>query len=257
VTRRRGRAVSYGGQSAVLSSRVVFGSVLLLGIATYLVVLSLGSGGYRLFGLGLASFVVVAVVSTVYLFARRITLDPSILRVPVRFGRKKIPVGDVAGVGLLYAQCTQSSLGLRFSGWYVAFWRSDGTQIVCTTALVDLDRTRRRSLPRHPLRFKPRTLDVNTVAQLVSDVDPLRVASTRAAMIVRDISARVLALQGPDGPLAAMQLQRTVTWAMSDPTPLIAYWSPDGQLGPARWASEREHPLDPPVGWATSNQRGS
>jgi hypothetical protein len=55
---------------------------------------------------------------------------------------------------------------------------------------------------------------------------------TQAAVVARELQTRVAALQGPEGPLATMALQKHPAVDRRTGTPVLAWWSPgDGEIG--------------------------
>jgi hypothetical protein len=172
---------------------------------------------------------------------RRVKLTESTLHIPKRLGASRMAVSDVAGVGLLF--CWQS-IGGPFGRWDLFVWRSDGCYERCPS--ISCFDTAQGPPGLH---MKPRIMSEGYVAGWLARADASRLASSRPGRIATDLYQRVLAVQGTDGPLARCELQKQASWSNRDRDPLtILFWSPDGEMGAARWAQEREAP--PPIGWA-------
>jgi hypothetical protein len=180
---------------------------------------------------------------------RKIVLTESQLRVPkgFGFGSTKIPVSEIAGVGLLYCYWPRWTGYRQVNRWSLYFWRSDGSRISDPAfGIVDKEKE-----PKG-VRLKQRRLDEAWVAERMANASSDHLAQSNPGRIASDIYQRVVDLQGPSGSLTVNQLQKTSgSWSNQDPAALtIGYWSPDGTLGATRWAQEREAPENPPIGWA-------
>jgi hypothetical protein len=148
-----------------------------------------------LIGLALAAFFVRVM--------RPVTLTRSALRIPPSgFKTVVIPLNDVAGVGLLY--CVRRPPDRSPSAWYVYVWRRNGS-----VQRVNGLRCR-----------KP------------ADIPSSQVAASRAGRTVRRLDSKIRAGQGPTGNLATLELQKQGRVGPTDN--LVAFWSPDGDMGPTR-----------------------
>jgi hypothetical protein len=198
--------------------------------------------GYTIYGVTFGWILVGAAVVLTPAW-RRISLDERALRIPRGLRSSKISIADIAGVGLIYCYWPRGTGWGKTSNWDLFVWRSDGSYIAdFAVSWVDLHE---RS------GWKPAHLDDAVVASKVELVDARRIADSKPARVASDVYSRVAALQGPTGPLTTRQLQMHASWAFSDKPPLhIGYRSPDGEMGPTRWATEREALADPPIGWA-------
>jgi hypothetical protein len=151
-------------------------------------------------GLGVAFFAVLTLpclglVAWMGSLMRPVTLTWSALRIPSGFRTVVIPVDDVGGVGLLY----------HGRGWLVFVWRRNGSvqrvgSLVC-----------RRS----------------------ADAPSGRIAASRAARMARRLDSKIRAVQGAAGSLATLELQKTAHVGLT--SDLVAFWSPDGDMGPTRY----------------------
>jgi hypothetical protein len=132
---------------------------------------------------------------------RPVTLTRSALRIPQSgFKTVVIPLNDVAGVGLLYCIRRPSR-----SAWYVHVWRRTG------------------SVQR-----------VNgLICRKLADVPSSQIAASRAGRTVRRLDDKIRAAQGPTGSLAALELQKQGRVGLTDNS--VAFWSPDGDMGPTRY----------------------
>ncbi len=221
--------------------------MLLLAIWTFIVVMSGPPRpiGYTIYGLFILWIVLTGVgISSPAL--RRISLSESILRIPKGWGAVKIPVEEVAGIGLLFRYWPLGTGWNKTHSWDLTIWRTDGTY-QCDFAVSVFDRHQGPS----GVRLKPRMLDDAIVVTKLAGVDSATLASSRAGEVATEIYGNVRDLQGDKGPLATLELQKHASWSNQDRAPLtIAFWSPDGEMGPTHWAREREAPENPPIGWA-------
>jgi hypothetical protein len=149
-----------------------------------------------LMGLALAAFFVRVM--------RPVTLTQSALRIPPSgFKTVVIPTSDVAGVGLLY--CVRRPPDRSPSAWYVYVWRRNG------------------SVQR-----------VNGLScRKLADAPPSQIAPSRAGRTVRRLDSKIRAVQGPTGSLATLELQKHGRVGLADN--VVAFWSPDGDMGPTRY----------------------
>lgn len=147
-------------------------------------------------GLALAAFFVRVM--------RPVTLTRSALRIPPSgFTTVVIPINDVAGVGLLYY--IHRPPYRSPSAWYVYVWRRNG-----------------------PVQR------VNGLScRKLADVPSSQIAASRAGRTVRRLDNKIRAAQGPTGSLATLELQKHGRVGLADN--LVAFWSPDGDMGPTRY----------------------
>jgi hypothetical protein len=135
-----------------------------------------------------------------------------------------IGIGDIAGIGMLYAHTA------GYGGyWRLFVWRDDGSMEGTEFTYL---------LGRSP-RLAPGKGRWNWARQAtydsVASTEIKALNASRAATVGRDICKRVLAAQGPDGPLATRHLeQHQPPTRLAPYTEVTAYWSPDGQTGHCR-----------------------
>jgi hypothetical protein len=135
---------------------------------------------------------------------RPVTLTQSALRIPPSgFKTVVIPISEVAGVGLLY--CVRGPPDRSPSAWYVYVWRRNGS-VQRVNGLI----CRKRA-----------------------DVPPSQIAPSRAGRAVRRLDSKIRAVQGPGGSLATLELQKHGRVGLADN--VVAFWSPDGDMGPTRY----------------------
>lgn len=135
--------------------------------------------------------------------SRPVTLTRSALRIPTGFKTVVISVNDVAGVGLLYhyfRPATQSS-----GAWSLFVWRRNGS-------------LQRVSGP---------------ICRSGRDAPPSQIAASRVGKLARRLDDKIRAIQGPTGYLATLELQKHASVGLADNQ--LAFWSPDGDLGPTRY----------------------
>jgi hypothetical protein len=147
-------------------------------------------------GLALAAFFVRVM--------RPVTLTRSALRIPPSgFKTVVIPINDVAGVGLLYSIHRPPERSP--SAWYVYVWRRNGS----VQRLNGLS------------------------CRKLADVPSSQIAASRAGRTVRRLDNKIRAVQGPTGSLTTLELQKQGRVGLADN--LVAFWSPDGDMGPTRY----------------------
>lgn len=159
---------------------------------------------------------------------RPAVLDNIALRLPGGFGTKRVLVGDIAGVGLLY----RVPSGGRFPmGWYTQVWDKNGHLYALDKSVVTSTRAERRT--QGPLtRQKGRFVWERDWSLPLPHEDAEELASTRPGRAAKEIYDRVLELQGPTGPLALRELQKLTKAPAADYLGSVkAWWSPDGTMG--------------------------
>jgi hypothetical protein len=135
-----------------------------------------------------------------------------------------IGIAEVCGIGLLYTR----KVG-RDGDWRLYIWRDYG----------GFEETGIRCLLRQSNKRKNAAYRRNWAA--TANFDPVaaieipELAASRGARVAQEICQRVLAAQGPEGPLQTRQLEKhqPPIWIKPD-TQITAYWSPDGQYGRCR-----------------------
>jgi hypothetical protein len=153
-----------------------------------------------------------------------IMLGPDAIRIWHGFRFTNIGIGEIAGVGMLYAHTPGFG-----GGWRVTLWREDGT--FETTAVTYLQRPREPSPKEVEDERGVRWASYDPVAS--SEIPALN--ACRAAVASRDICNRVIAAQGPHGRLATGRLEKLQPRIPLKPyTEVVAYWSPDGDYGHCR-----------------------
>jgi hypothetical protein len=137
-----------------------------------------------------------------------------------------IGIGEVAGVGLLYARKAGWD-----GDWRLYIWRDYG----------GFEETGIRCLLRQSNKRKNAAYRRNRNWAAAANFDPVaaieipELAASRGARVAREICQRVLAAQGPEGSLQTRQLEKHQPPISIKPgTQIIAYWSPDGQYGRCR-----------------------
>jgi hypothetical protein len=171
-------------------------------------------GGPLMLGLVLGGVELLAAVALAAALSPVIMLRPDLVRVWHGFKFVNIGTSEVAGIGML---CTRSD-GIRgvVIGWRLYIWRDDGTGE--RTGYVYMPGLRRLRMPSN---YDP------VAASEVPGIN-----ASRAAAAGRDVHRRLLAIQGPEGPLATQRLEQHSRAVRLGPYErIIAYWSPDGQTG--------------------------
>ena len=181
-----------------------------LGLITALVLIMVkawgqdSAAGAVLFAMfAIATLAGVALVGWMVGLMLPVTVTRSALRIPSAFRTVVIPLSDVAGVGLLYHTRCPSEPGP--SAWLVFVWRGNGSA----------QRVAGLSCRRH------------------ADAPPNQIGRSRAGRMARRLDSKVRAMQGPAGNLATLQMQKHARVGLTDD--LVAFWSPDGDMGPMRY----------------------
>jgi hypothetical protein len=135
-----------------------------------------------------------------------------------------ISVADIAGVGLAFKHTVPPNRAPPI-GWYLTVWKQGGT-------------AERTAISWLPTRYRKSRGESSKLSLSAKGFDPVvgtdrsALEQSHAAHVARDLYTRVLAIQGPSGPLATIALQRHPDAARFSVSPVTAWWSPpDGALG--------------------------
>jgi hypothetical protein len=128
-----------------------------------------------------------------------------------------IPISEIAGVGLVFVRSVQGTLRPPPDSWYMNIWRTNGSVEGMPISYIPAARN---------ARFGSARFDA------AAETDPNELAATPAAQVAREIYDRVIAQQGLTGPLVTQQRQKHPTSSIWLVSPITAFWSPDGILGP-------------------------
>jgi hypothetical protein len=155
-------------------------------------------------------------VSSTVFFVRQVLLPPvlttSQLLLPGAFsGWQALELATVAGVGLRFV----SPSSAKPSRWTLMIWRDDGT---------------RRTLLTGPQIGRVPGAAANGLPVTEEERDRAwrLLAGTQHGQTATRIAEQALAVQGPDGVLARRRLERIAAPSADE----LAYWSPDGGIGP-------------------------
>src|SRR5271167_1216225 len=200
MTSRRSSTTRYGGQRWYWR----FYGIGLFALGVWLLVEANRAGtinGYTIYGVVLG-WIVLGVGAGLTPAWRRITFNDRALRIPRILGSVKIPVEEVAGIGLIYCYWPWGTGYNKASSWDLFVWRTNGSYVSdFAVSWVNLERQAGN-------RWKPRQLNDEVVASMIERVDARRIADSKPARIAADIYGRIIAAQGPTGPLATRQLQK-------------------------------------------------
>jgi hypothetical protein len=166
----------------------------------------------------------------------QVTLTREAVRIPQVLRRTTvIPVGAVAGVGLVFSRELGDS---NMPGsWRLVIFRADAHPEVVLWGYALESRRWRENDARLRARYLLTPVSPGGVFDPgrfdpVTETDTGKLAATRFGRAAADLYERVLARQNPDGPLARMQLQKHVpAESRWPPKHVIAFWSPDGVIG--------------------------
>lgn len=157
---------------------------------------------------------------------RSTKIYPTDLRIPSGLrSRKVISLSRIAGIGMLLRP---SIPGTRSPMMWVTFiWDDHG------------NRSQIRSLNFTPLLVRASAgrsaRDRPSITANPWDVDPFAITNTdvigqsTAGRATADIYRRVVAIQGPHGPLLTQNRERHATYSVWDVPLYTAFWSPDGR----------------------------
>ena len=205
---------------------LIFGTVIALLGAGLLVSGVVGQGAAKVIGLaagGAFTALGLGFIGIALLTRRPLRLNETSLFIPKGFHSDEIPVGDVAGVGLVFKHTTPPARA-PLTGWYLMIWTKDGTEHV--TNIVWLPMTYGKTIGSTTKKsLSARNFDA------VQGTDPAKLSEVPAAIAAKDIYERVLGVQGNQGPLATLAFQRHPRRNAYAVSPITAYWSPDGAFG--------------------------
>jgi len=181
-------------------------------------------------GWGIAGAILVAIgavftgVAAVAAF-RPVRITGGELRLARMWSTVRIPVSDIAGVGLLFVD---GAPGTRVvCGWSPYVWRTDRTVVALGTGRFVPRRVVRAGDPSATKRV---VVGKNGIDALAS-TDMAALAGSAAGTAATRVRSFVLASQGPAGPLARQELQREPTRPADAGALFTAYWSPTGESG--------------------------
>jgi hypothetical protein len=141
------------------------------------------------------------------------------------FSTNRIPVSEIAGVGLLFQN---ASLGTqRFSGWYPFVWRQDGTVV----RLTGFDYTPSRWVRPGDVDGKARRMVTKGNVDEMRSTNPTVMATSAAGQLVIGLYSRIVENQKPSGLLALRQMQKERVPPRETDGSFTAFWSPDGEMG--------------------------
>lgn len=153
-------------------------------------------------------------------------LTGEVMRLPKGFRHVSIPVQEITGVGLVFKRNSGGRGGSLPSGWYLMVWPGDREPQYAGISYVPAIFRRGKQGGGNSRSLSAAKFDP------VADTDVRQLASTHAAQVAHDIYDHVMARQGLAGPLAVRQMQKHVhaggPWGTS---PIVAWWSPDGNIG--------------------------
>ena len=152
----------------------------------------------------------------------RITHDD--LFIPGLFSTVRIPVDEIAGVGLLFQNASVGTQ--RFSGWYPYVWRRDGTVV----RLTGFDFTPNRWIRPGDTDGKGRRMVTKGNVDEMRSTNPTVMAKSAAGQLVSGIYSRVCEVQGPSGLLVSYQMQKRRVPPRNTYGSFTAFWSPDGEM---------------------------
>lgn len=182
------------------------------------------------------SVALVGIALAVKVVVPAVVLTAHSLRRPRVLGRGHVtPFSEITGVGLVF----QRKPGLPAPrGWFLYVWTAGNAPCALGIGyqrarwLRPPGQVRQNFLAAEPGPGEAgRPLDRREFGYRfnpVTQTDPAKIVATQAGRAAREIYERVLACQGPGGPLALRQDHKHVPVPASDQ---IAYWSPDGELG--------------------------
>ena len=211
-----------------------YGLIILLA-AIYFLITSIWTMEYS--GLVLFALLILYLLLIVYVmrvWRRPIRITETALLVPTgRYVFRRngdvivVPIHDVAGIGLVFTLS-------REPGWRLNVWTEDGTRhettIVWSTRWYFSWNSKWYSTGRRgPAKVSSCTNDIDPV----TGVDRPALQRSQAAIVAKELYSRVLASQGPEGPLATLSLQKHPAAAgRHNGYPVTVWWSPpDGELG--------------------------
>lgn len=175
-----------------------------------------------------------------------LVLTPDMLRIIRAFSTVRIPVQEITGVGLVFKRSTPGSRA-HTAGWWVRVWRDERGERVPISYQPVLRSSRDPRAREKFLAVTPALASGGVAVgfslgkfDAATETDLAKLEATYAARVAREIYQRVLAKQGPAGPLAVTQQQKHVyIGSQFAAANILAFWSPDGVIGRAAPGSSR------------------
>ncbi len=155
--------------------------------------------------------------------ARAIVLTTSEIRIPQFIGTRRIGIAEIAGIGLV-RRIARRNYG-TIDAWELSVWTSDGHKTVAQRGFSYIS----EEYPKGFMTSK-RTEPGAALIRLPEN-EILRLVSSPAAQVARQVYRGVLQLQGASGELARRHLQKHVKLQKSHDSGILGYWSPDGEIG--------------------------
>jgi hypothetical protein len=228
ATDDRAQRVRLTGTGTVAIAAVPLSVALIGGV---LIVAGIGNGGSAPIAtggivLGLVVFVAALVAPQFRPVA--VLSDELLLPEGIRKTRR-LPLRDIAGIGLLYIRPSNTRAG---EGWYLFVWERSGTNYVVGNVRLTSGR-----LPTPPGERTPAVwLRANRPKSWpLKNENAALLAKSRAGLITRRLDELIRDRQGPAGALARLELQKRPAPARPDVIETLAWWAADGTM--AREAS--------------------
>jgi hypothetical protein len=171
------------------------------------------------------------------LWLRPLVVADGMLRVPKAFGSVRIPLAQIAGVGLIY----QYTPGSRSpAGWQLRVWNDSEEVRIGRWIVVAWTTNRAPGTKRKFIQQRDWSVPL-------AHEDGAYLAASKPAQVARRIYDATLAWQGSSGPLVTRALEKKIVFDPNTANHMAAWWSPDGTMGRAAGLP----PFDPakvPVG---------
>ncbi len=210
--------------------QVLVYAIAMTGVMAFVVVLVIQNRSHLFVGSELVTVLAVLVwaflLYCAYLSLRPLRVTSTEIIIPSGFSESRVPVADVNWVLMLFIDFPWGSTEL--SGWQPFVGRSDGS-VVC---LGSIDYIPKRWFKKGDPAGQAKRLVTRGHKDAIRSTDPQLLARSAAGRLVDDVRTRVLALQGPDGPLAGGRIPIHPVPPDGVSGSFVAYWSPGGGIGP-------------------------
>lgn len=226
-----GRTLRFCGASLLYAVPLLVGMGVMFGLGGWLLAAGLAAHTSTR-GIGIGGGAVLLAVGAMYLtwtlaWLRGLAVDRERVRIARGLRSWTLDLSEIAGIGLIYQRTPGNSRD--YAGWYLNIWTRNGLRypvrqfFIATWASPKSNPEQRDQLRSFTARW-PRELPV-------PNEDAAKLAHSRPGRIAARVAEAIARHQGTDGLLAEARLEKRQIFSPLGAPQLIAWWSPDGEMG--------------------------